>query len=462
MSAYDSIASATITDALSEITFNNLPQNYTDLFINIRPVVNTGTYDVKMWFNGDRGAGVYYWDAGWSSVSAGVGFNRFTAQTVLGTNWYGGSTATGVTNQQVYIPNYTNNNTVKHIWVQASQVGNSSAGVDSIIGHYTRTNAITSITLSFSSAVTFVSPTTVDIYGVGAGTPKAEGGSLVTNDGTYWYHAFTGSGTFTPRQALSADVLVIAGGGGGGMQYGGGGGAGGVAYQAGRSLLAQNYTVTVGAGGFTNMYSGFGTSGASGSNSTFDTITANGGGGGGGWDGTGRNGTAGGSGGGGSMGTSSNSSTNGGATTQGSSGGATGYGFAGGGGQRSVSPGTNFVGGGGGGAGGAGSNGNSQNNGGAGGAGLNTWSSWLTALNLGVSGFIAGGGGGSTGIQGGGTAGGAGGSGGGATGTLGGVGATQAVINTGSGGGGGYEGYNGGGGPGSNGASGLVIVRYAV
>ena len=52
---------------------------------------------------------------------------------------------------------------------------------------------------------------------------KATGGTITT-DGTYWFHTFTSSGTFTPTQSLTADMVVVAGGGGGG---GGGRGASG-------------------------------------------------------------------------------------------------------------------------------------------------------------------------------------------------------------------------------------------
>jgi hypothetical protein len=48
-------------------------------------------------------------------------------------------------------------------------------------------------------------------------------------DGTYWYHTFVSSGTFTPQKAISCDYLVVAGGGGGGQDdNGAGGGAGGL------------------------------------------------------------------------------------------------------------------------------------------------------------------------------------------------------------------------------------------
>jgi hypothetical protein len=72
---------------------------------------------------------------------------------------------------------------------------------------------------------------------------------LFLSDGTYYYHMFPFTGTFTPTQSITADVLVIAGGGGGGGNWGGGGGAGGLLYFSSQSLTATGYTCTVGAGG---------------------------------------------------------------------------------------------------------------------------------------------------------------------------------------------------------------------
>jgi hypothetical protein len=81
--------------------------------------------------------------------------------------------------------------------------------------------------------------------------PYATGGDTIMTDGTYWYHAFTSSGTFTPTKGLSCDVLVVAGGGAGGAELiGGGGGAGGRYCISAQSLASgTGYTVTVGAGG---------------------------------------------------------------------------------------------------------------------------------------------------------------------------------------------------------------------
>ena len=118
--------------------------------------------------------------------------------------------------------------------------------------------------------------------------PKATGGTI-TSDASYWYHTFTGNGTFTPLQSLTADILVIAGGGGGGInQYGntigGGGGAGGLLYFSSQSLTATGYTCTIGGGGSANTT---GAAGTNGSDSQFGALTlVKGGGRGAGWAGS--------------------------------------------------------------------------------------------------------------------------------------------------------------------------------
>jgi hypothetical protein len=249
-------------------------------------------------------------------------------------------------------------------------------------------------------------------------------GGVLSEDSTYFYRTFRGSGSFTVTGGtLAADVLVIAGGGGG---QGGGGGAGGLQGFLSQKLTPTSYTVTVGSGGANN---------ASGTNSQFGSLTASVGGGyGGSWQQA--SGGSGGSGGGGA-GTQNSSNATGGAGTAG-------QGNVGGGGWTGgASP---LGGGGGGGAGSAGTTATSTT-GQPGGNGVATYSSWHTATGTGVSGYIAGGGGG-----GGSAAGSAGGSGGGGTGNYGSP--TAGASNTGSGGGGSYTVSGGAGG------SGIVIVRY--
>jgi hypothetical protein len=446
---YVALQTQTLASAASSVTFNSIPQGYTDLVLVSSVLGQTSTsYIPKITLNNDSGSNYSNtWLYGTGS-SAGSGRTSNAAYMYLGQlNGYmtTGSPDTFITQ----LLNYSNTTTYK---TMLSRGNDASAGVDSTVGLYRSTSAISRVDISLLSGTNFQAGSTFSLYGVAAQpqpTAKATGGTIYYGVDGYTYHAFTSSGTFTPSQNLTADVLVVAGGGGGGSYYGGGGGAGGVSYLAAGSLTSgTGYTCTVGGGG-AGANPGYGSNGA---NSVFGSITSNGGGGGGYFlSGYGYVGLSGGSGGGGGMGGSAGVSEIGGSPTQGSTGGATGYGFVGGTGYRGSSG--IYHGGGGGGAGQAGANAvNANDPGSKGGDGLNTWATWLSVTGLGVSGYIAGGGGASTEYS----TPGQGGAGGGGTGGAGGGAASAAVANTGSGGG-----ADGASGSGSKaGGSGLVIVRY--
>ena len=447
----------------ASVTFANIPQTgYTDLKV-VASTRSAAANAVDALYGRFNSSSTGYTNRILYGETTGVGsFSPSISYAHLGYGVGGNGTANTFSNLEIYIPNYTssNNKSVSVDAVTETNAANTQAGVQSFeAALWSNSAAITSITFTQESGNNFVANSTFSLYGLAAvGTtpviaPKASGGSIY-NDGTYWYHAFRSSGTFTPQTSLSCDVLVIAGGGGGGgFSKGGGGGAGGVSYLASSSLSAISYSCTVGGGGAGGANA---SKGASGSNSVFNSITSNGGGG-AGVEGD-VNGITGGSGGAGAR-TGTAGSAN-----QGNTGGATGYGNAGAAGTEGTGSPATYGGGGGGGAGAAGSaalNGV----GGTGGAGLNTWSSWASATSTGVSGYYAGGGGGqvytvSTAASGAGGAGG-GGAGGNWNGSVYG-GGVSGTTNTGSGGGGGAPGSSYGGTPAGAGGSGIVIVRYTI
>lgn len=268
-----------------------------------------------------------------------------------------------------------------------------------------------------------------------------------------------------PKKGSSVEVLVVAGGGGGGQDMGGGGGAGGLVYnQAYQTSIGTAISVIIGGGGAgaSGYYGNYPPAGASGSNTTFGTITAIGGGGGGSGHYypvpyCGQQGQSGGSGGGDSplWGRNRAEGNGSGVRGQGYDGGLAEFGDA------------NYLAGGGGGA--------AQSGGGGG----NTYSGnggqgYLSSID-GTSRYWAGGGGGSTHSS---TAGdgGAGGGGGGAayagyTAGAGGAGlnaggAGASAVNGTGGNGGANTGGGGGGGShyasvGGAGGSGIVVVRYS-
>jgi len=406
----------------SSVTFNNIPQTgYTDLVVKFSARnSDTGGTSFNTQFNSDTGSNYkYLWARGTGSSAGSANGTTTSLQFVIDSST---DTANSFGNGEFYIPNYTGSNQ-KSVSTDAVNENNATGATAYLYaGLWTGTSAITSMTLT-STAGNFVQYSTFSLYGVSAvGTtptkaPKAIGGNIIQTDGTYWYHAFISSGTFTPATALSSDILVVAGGGGA-ANYGGGG-AGGLQGFTAQALTANTgYTVTVGSGG-----SG---SGASGTNSQFGSLTASVGGG--GAPGGGNAGLTGGSGGGGGQGAAGGSGTSG----QGNAGGT---GFA------------PSSGGGGGGAGAVGGNATATT-GGVGGVGSSAYSSWGLATGTGenVSGtvYFAGGGGGR----------------GASTNSNGGYGGYGSVGTSGN-----PAPSTGGGGNGLQtgvGASGVVIVRYLV
>jgi hypothetical protein len=435
VSTYTPIASQTLSSAAASVTFSGIPQTYTDLVVVVNATNSSGGDNaVALRFNGDTGS-----NYSMTRIS-GDGTSASSERNSNSTLMYLGLSNSTVYNSDIYhIMNYSNTTTNKTV-LGRGNVANSR--VRASVGLWRNTAAITSVTVINDASVNFASGSTFNLYGIASGGPKAFGGDTVTTDGTYYYHTFLSSGTFTPTQNLTCDYLVVAGGGSG---RSGGGGAGGLrstvtATGGGGTLetaisMAYNtaFTVTVGAGGAAGVYSaGSGSNGnaSSISGAGITTISTVGGGRGGGYGGS--NGDTGGSGGGG-----------GGASAGGGTGGArtVNEGYVGGNGAGQDTS------GGGGGAGAAGTNATSGN--GASGVGGNG-----VAVSISGSSVTYAGGGGGCRYNGSGANGGSGGGGAGAT-SLNGNG-TSGTANTGSGGGG-YQNANSGAG-----GSGIVIIRYAI
>lgn len=422
------INSTTVSVPVSSVTLA-VPSGYTDLRLVFSARNDTSPsifYEhVRLTFNG--GGGNYKSKMLYSNNSAVYNADD-TGGSSTYLNWAGvfcagNSTANTFSSNEIYIPNYGVNGVAKNFIGDSVAPSSASANVAVTIQSlsWTGTAPITSITLT-AAVGNFVAGSSFTLYGITklgvtpTQTPKATGGDIVKNDGTYWYHAFFSSGQFIPQTGLSCDYVVVGGGGSGGGSWGGGGGAGGYRAGSGLSVTAQPYTITVGAGGVGSVDTG-----KNGGSSTFSTITSAGGGGGGYYFG---NGLAGGSGGGGAGGYA----------------GLANHGQGGAGNTPSVSPSQgnnggegysppdyagNRYGGGGGGSASVGASANSGS-GGAGGSGTSySLAGTSTTYAVGGNGNALGGGAG--------------------------------AANTGNGGAGGGESIAG-----SNGGSGIVIIRYAM
>jgi hypothetical protein len=99
-------------------------------------------------------------------------------------------------------------------------------------------------------------------------------GGTVTTSGEYTYRTFTSSSNLIVEGTASIDYIVVAGGGGGGRQQGGGGGAGGAI--TGSTVISNGtFAIVIGGGGAGGTNSA--AAAPSGSNSTFNSLTAIGG-----------------------------------------------------------------------------------------------------------------------------------------------------------------------------------------
>jgi hypothetical protein len=431
MSTYTPIATQTLGSAAASVTFSSIPQGYTDLVIVVNAGASAATANGGIRFNGDTGNNYS------QTTMRGNGSAAASANIAkINLDYYGFTTS--LTNLEIIqIQNYSNSTTYKTVLARGDS---ADYGVRAQVGLWRNTSAITRIDFK-SDAYNFITGSTFSLYGIQVGTAaqKAQGGNIVTSDGTYVYHTFTSSGAFIPSEALTVDYLVVAGGGGGGgagagSRGAGGGGAGGMrstvtatggggSLETALSLTAKSYPVIVGSGGTGGTVN----VGTKGGDSVFATVTSAGGGYGGAWNTTdGILPSSGGSGGGMPDAQGMGSTTGGAGTTN--------QGYAGG--NNLGSP-DGQAGSGGGGAGGSGGNiGSTQTaNGGAGGTGVAVSISGSSIT------YAAGGAGGNqTGNQ----------------------TPSNATANTGNGGGGKGGGAGLTNGVGANGGSGIVIIRYAI
>ena len=436
--SYTLIGHQRLDTAAASITFSNIPQTFTDLYLlvsarsamaDVGQAINN---NIQIRLNGDASNHSARQLFG-TGTSAGSGTLSYASlgyiPTVFATaNTFGSSSA--------YIPNYRSN-TTKSISVEGAAEGNTAGMFMAIeAGLWNQTAAVTSITLLAAGSNNLQSGSSATLYGINrtqaiGRSPQAVGGSITYANG-HWVHTFTGSGSFVPFNNMEAEFLIVSGGGGGTGDLSGGGGA--RALTASSALTSNTlYPVVVGAGGAGG--SG-GSGGVDGNASSFASNTCLGG----------------------PRAPEGSTSRPGGAGSVTVNGVTTNYVGGPGGGGAATFPSREWrYGGGGGGAGGNGRDGNSvsgssNGTGGAGGSGI------LSSITGTSREYAGGGGGGAFSTGGSATGGGAPGS--SYTGTQSTSDGQAGTANTGGGGGGGSGLVNVMGTTGGAGGSGVVIVRY--
>ena len=258
MANYVLLERVELTQSAASVTFDNIPQSgYTDLKVvaSARGDFAANLIGFYLKLNGSTANFTGKYLRGYSTGVDSGSIGGFLMDLPAAS-----ATASTFGSYEIYIPNYTSSSN-KSFSVDSASENNSGAAFAADLGFnaglWSQTAAITGLTV-YPDGGNFVANSTFSLYGLAAlGTepviaPKATGGDIIANDGTYWYHAFLSSGIFTPSTALSCDILTVAGGGGGGSRssyYGGGGGAGGLLEFTAQSLTATSYACTIGGGG---------------------------------------------------------------------------------------------------------------------------------------------------------------------------------------------------------------------
>jgi len=229
--------------AVATVAFSGIPQTgYSDLIVkaSIRSTRSSSNDAFYIYFNTDTTAANYKLRLLYGTGTAANSYNASTYNDSTG--WISGNSATASTfsNSEFYIPNYTGSTAKSVSYDSVGENNASDAHMGLTASSWTGTAAINKITIGSANGANFMQYSTFYLYGVAklgttpAIVPYATGGDTIMTDGTYWYHTFVSSGTFTPAtgKTLSCDYLVVAGGGGGGSTatgsyaHGGGGDSG--------------------------------------------------------------------------------------------------------------------------------------------------------------------------------------------------------------------------------------------
>lgn len=152
------------------ITFNNIPQHFTDLAIKV-----SGRFDsnpessnwcsFKIFFNGDNSS-TYSFTALYGGGTF-TGSERASNSTVSQGGWLPSSVATANTfgSADIYIPNYAGSNFKSFTSDSVTEMNATAALLPLVAGLWNKTNAITSVSFNRASA-NFAQHSTFSLYGI--------------------------------------------------------------------------------------------------------------------------------------------------------------------------------------------------------------------------------------------------------------------------------------------------------
>ena len=163
------IQTVSLVSAQSSISFNSIPQTYTDLclFISARSLTSGEFSDELIRFNNSTSnyTNRYYYGNGTIGT---YGSNAYTGSGgfIAGMPGNGATTST-FGNKAVYIPNYASTSSVKfYILDGAAETNAITAYIHGLAGYWNDTSAITSIVLVTDNGVSYAANSTFTLYGI--------------------------------------------------------------------------------------------------------------------------------------------------------------------------------------------------------------------------------------------------------------------------------------------------------
>lgn len=161
---YYPIATQTVTSATGAVTFNSVPQTYTDLIlVSSRQQASAARLFLR--FNNDTSS--LYSDVWLTGEGANPFCGKDSNQSLIsiGGIWNGTTTTTWATNI-THIMNYTNTTTFKSTLTRDANDKNGSGTVEMMVGLYRSTSAITTVNVVGGS--NFAVGSTFTLYGIKA------------------------------------------------------------------------------------------------------------------------------------------------------------------------------------------------------------------------------------------------------------------------------------------------------
>lgn len=152
----------------ASITFNSIPQTYTDLLLvcSVRTDnTNVPFSNIVLLFNGSS--------SNFSSIRMfgdGAGVGAYTATNIAGLVSSAGATANTFGSTYIHIPNYAGAANKSYFVDSVSEHNSSTAYQEVIVGRWSQTAAISSISILGESSRNLLQNSSISLYGITKGS----------------------------------------------------------------------------------------------------------------------------------------------------------------------------------------------------------------------------------------------------------------------------------------------------